>query len=463
MEVEVPLDHKKCNKCQEIIPLSGFYKRKRGGVTSACIQCERKRYKAYKKEYLKIEQKYPNVNNSNLIVKTRPELLKYWDFLKNASIKNVTIGSGNIFHWKCYKCAHSWKNSPHEINRRNYICEKCFISENSFGELNPELIPLWSLKNKETPFQAPVYDKKKFLWQCPCGNDYKSRVESVLNSKHRVCPDCLAKLGTSSGEKDLADFVLSLCDEDDVVFNGRKILSGQELDIYIPSKKIAIEYNGLYWHSEKFKEKRYHYNKWKTCQEKGVELISIWEDDWENRESAVKHMLKKKMGFLEQKERINPTVDIREIERQEKKSFTEKYSIAKIPLVSRDFGVFQDDELLAVFSLSLLNGKTTVNFGSYAEKCDMSFCSSDIMNFVKDYARKENVKEISVVIDNSFSDMKKILDRDFNTVTYLDLNFSYIVQKKRVSRSSSRKFTEEEKSNLLKIYDCGTTKYSYFL
>lgn len=461
--MEVPLEHRKCSTCQKVLPFSDFYKRKRGGFYSECRTCQKERHRTYGKNYRKNRPKAPKVNNSSLIVNANPELLKYWDFSRNKSIKEVTTGSSVDVYWKCYKCAHSWKSSPVIVSSRNYICEQCFKAENSFGESNPELIPLWSLKNKETPFQVPVYSARVPLWQCPCGNEYKSRVEKVLASRYRVCPDCIAKLTTSSKEKDLAEFVLSLCGEDDVVLSDRKILSGQELDIYIPSQKIALEYNGLYWHSEKFKEKQYHYSKWKTCKEKGVELISIWEDDWENKESAVKHMLKKKLGFLEKKEHLNSHFDIREISRKEKIYFDEKYSIEKIPLFSHDFGIFDGDEILAAFSLCLFNKKTDLNFTSYAEKYDMSFYSSEIMNFVKDYAQKKNIKKVSVVVDNSFCDMKKLLSEDFNVVTCLSPTFDYIVKKRRVSRKSKEFKRREKDDNPLKIYDCGTTKYSYFL
>lgn len=75
--------------------------------------------------------------------------------------------------------------------------------------------------------------------------------------------------------------------------NDKKVLNGKELDIYIPSKNLAIEYNGLYWHSDKAtlekndipnKETRMyakyrHIEKTKLCKEKNIRLIHIFEDD----------------------------------------------------------------------------------------------------------------------------------------------------------------------------------------
>ena len=60
--------------------------------------------------------------------------------------------------------------------------------------------------------------------------------------------------------------------------NNRTILGGKELDIYIPSKQIAIECNGIYWHSYDNKPIKYHINKYTECLNKGIQLITIWED-----------------------------------------------------------------------------------------------------------------------------------------------------------------------------------------
>ena len=67
------------------------------------------------------------------------------------------------------------------------------------------------------------------------------------------------------------------------ISHSRSIISPYELDIYIPNKKVAIECNGIYWHSTKnIKDKNYHYNKSKLCEEKGIRLIHIFEYEWNN-------------------------------------------------------------------------------------------------------------------------------------------------------------------------------------
>ncbi len=77
--------------------------------------------------------------------------------------------------------------------------------------------------------------------------------------------------------------------------NNRSILDGKELDIYIPSKKIAIECNGVYWHS--LKPHTYHENKYKECQSKGIQLLTIWEDWIINKPDIVKSIILSKLGL----------------------------------------------------------------------------------------------------------------------------------------------------------------------
>jgi len=93
------------------------------------------------------------------------------------------------------------------------------------------------------------------------------------------CPTCTMANVTSMGELELGKFISSNYNGK-IRFNDREILDGLELDLYLPELKLAIEYNGLYWHSVDKVGKKYHYNKYLKCKEKGVRLITIWESEW---------------------------------------------------------------------------------------------------------------------------------------------------------------------------------------
>lgn len=71
----------------------------------------------------------------------------------------------------------------------------------------------------------------------------------------------------------------------------------RQIDIYCPEHKLAIEFNGLYWHSEIHKYRRYHLEKTEACESQGVQLIHVWEDEWHNNPEVVKGLLAAKLGF----------------------------------------------------------------------------------------------------------------------------------------------------------------------
>lgn len=115
--------------------------------------------------------------------------------------------------------------------------------------------------------------------------------------------DLISKSKCSQGQKEMYDFVLSLCP--DTVLNDRTALeNGAELDIYVPSKKLGIEYNGLYWHSEAadgWKTRKHLYKK-KKCENAGINLLAIYEDEWEDpvKKELIKSMIKNRIGLNDQ-------------------------------------------------------------------------------------------------------------------------------------------------------------------
>ncbi|QJT71118.1 hypothetical protein GR11A_00081 [Vibrio phage vB_VcorM_GR11A] len=108
------------------------------------------------------------------------------------------------------------------------------------------------------------------------------------------CRKCKTGYTISQAEKDLLSFIRKHFPTAE--HSNRTILNGKELDIYIPEKKIAIELNGTYWHSSRFKDNDYHWRKTKQCADQGIRLIHIWDTDWNIRRSTVKRTLKHILG-----------------------------------------------------------------------------------------------------------------------------------------------------------------------
>lgn len=96
--------------------------------------------------------------------------------------------------------------------------------------------------------------------------------------------------GTSILEQEMQDYIKSLYTN--IICNSRKVLTHNELDVYIPDLKLAFEFNGIYWHSTEYKDKYYHIRKTLACKEKGITLIHIFEDTWMLNKDYAKQIIK---------------------------------------------------------------------------------------------------------------------------------------------------------------------------
>ena len=169
--------------------------------------------------------------------------------------------------------------------------------------------------------------------------------------------------------KTIADYVSALIGEENVIQSDRSILQGKELDIYIPDYNLAIEFNGLYWHTEsQGKDRYYHFNKWEKCKDEGIQLITIWEDEWRNKQDIVKSMLAHKLGVSRDKRVYARKTTVRVISIQESKEFLNKYHIQGFSSGSIYIGLEDDKgELIAVSSWK--KNKDILYLDRYATSC----------------------------------------------------------------------------------------------
>lgn len=121
-----------------------------------------------------------------------------------------------------------------------------------------------------------------------CGKEFSS---ALCNGHYKeiICPVCSGK--TSRAEIELLEYVNSITNTQ-ICEHDRSAIKPQELDIYLPEFKIALEYNGMYWHSEeKGKGQYYHIDKTNKCKEVGIDLIHIFEKEWNENKEKIKNKL----------------------------------------------------------------------------------------------------------------------------------------------------------------------------
>ena len=102
----------------------------------------------------------------------------------------------------------------------------------------------------------------------------------------------------STGENDVAKFLTTLLPVEEIIIRDRSTIYPFELDVFLPKYNLAIEYCGVYWHSEqRGKGKWYHNNKWKKCNERGIRLLTIFEDEWADSRLIIEKKLKLLLGM----------------------------------------------------------------------------------------------------------------------------------------------------------------------
>lgn len=288
------------------------------------------------------------------------------------------------------------------------------------------------------------------------------------------CPKCANN--NSEQEEELVNFMLG---EGFLLFNrkNRKIISPYELDLYFPDKKIAIEYNGIRWHSEKFREdKNYHLMKTEMCEEKGVKLIHIFEDEWISKREIVKSRLRNIFGVTPNRIYARQC-DIREVSYKESKMFLDKCHIQGNCVSKYRYGLYYNNELVSIMTFGKprknLNGRQTE--GTYEM---LRFCNKlnttvvgGASKLLKCFIKNINPNEVISYSDRRWGtgDMYKRLG--FTLDHTAKPSYFYVVKGKRENRFAYRKDTlvrqygcpedmsEHEfmqSKGWYRIYDCGT-------
>lgn len=168
-----------------------------------------------------------------------------------------------------------------------------------------------------------------------------------------LCPKCNPERPNGSY---IETFIENLLKENNVeyILHDHKILEGKELDFYIPSKNIAIECNGVFWHSETFlSDKNYHQTKSILAQKKGIQILHIWEDDFNYNREIIVSMIKSKLGLLKNKIYARDC-EIQEVSSKISRNFLEKNHIQGPINSSLRYGLYHQNELVALMTLGQL-------------------------------------------------------------------------------------------------------------
>jgi hypothetical protein len=264
--------------------------------------------------------------------------------------------------------------------------------------------------------------------------------------------------------------------------NTRRVITPLELDIFIPSKNLAIELHGIYFHNIRIiTDKLYHQKKYLACKAKGIRLIQIFEDELINNSQLIYKRLDNILRISKHKIYAR-NCEIREISSFIKDKFLEKYHLQGTDKSSIRLGLFYKNRLVSVMTFGKMrpalgykqkDGYELMRFASISNFQIVGGASKLFSYFCKNYPKKE----ITTYADLNWGDgnLYNILGFKFQGITKPGYFYSY--SKKRFHRYSFRKselakklkifdptLTERQNmlnNNFLQIYNSGNAKYVY--
>ena len=212
------------------------------------------------------------------------QLAEEWHPVKNESLSPSTIspGSHTKVWWLC-KNGHEWQASPNHRTSKTRNCPYCCLNPqvlsgvNDLATKHPDLVKEWhSIKNGSlTPDKVTANSSKRVWWKCPKGHEWQTAVSHRASGSQ--CPICSGGMQSSFPEQAIFFYVKSAYPD---AINGYTDIfhnHGMELDIYVPSLSIGIEYDGITWHRGKTSQAR-ELKKYQICKSNGITLIRIRED-----------------------------------------------------------------------------------------------------------------------------------------------------------------------------------------
>lgn len=255
--------------------------------------------------------------------------------------------------------------------------------------------------------------------------------------------------GTSKKEKEVSGFIEEL--GFNIIKNDRTLIKPRELDIYIPSKNIAIEFNGLYWHSDRYLDNNYHYNKWRSCHDKGVRLISIWEDDWDNKRVIVENHIKSVLGVNNQPRIYARNTIVKNINKNDARDFLNENHIQGFVGSSVYLGLFSDTSLVAIASFTKKGNDYLLS--RYATSCSVIGGHSKLVSY---FEKNYSYNKLITFADRTFSNGDLYRQTGWVVDGEVPADYYYIVDNVRFHKFGFRKERFKKDPNL--IFETGKTE-----
>lgn len=320
---------------------------------------------------------------------------------------------------------------------------------------------------------------------CICENGHTFKRLAYLLNNNPYCPYC-NKRKKSLGERQIKELLLNHMDENNILTSYRDYENGieskhsySEIDLLLVNENIGIEFDGVYWHSERRgKDKNYHLNKTNLCEEKGTQLIHIFEDEWFFKPEISKSVLLSKLGKFDNRIYARKC-EVKTISSKIKNTFLDENHLQGKDSSTIKLGLFYNNELVScmTFGKRMITGKLTLELIRFCNKLNTQVVGGASKLFKYFLKNHWNGEEIISYADRRWSNGNLYNQLGFEFSHKSAPSYWYIEKGKRIHRSTFMKhklpgllkefnpeLTEWENMQMNgydRIWDCGCLVYKF--
>jgi hypothetical protein len=404
----------------------------------------------YNNEFIANKREIENGNIQNIEIIKLHYLGK--EFKQNCGDILIIEEILSIGHWKCkFKSDGTYIFSNKYDIEHGLINNPNFINTEEFPWKSKESLEKYIIKNFSQKVSLEDLSKSLKISACLVGqkiNEYKLRN--------------YIKYWENNKENEVFQYLKQVYNDEEILQNNSTILNGKEIDFYISNLKLGFEFNGNYWHSELYKERNYHQEKSLLAQEKKINLVHIWEWEWNIKQEIIKSLIKSKLGIFEKKIGARQC-QIKKLDYKTYASFCNENHLQGACAARIKLGLFYKDELIQVISFGSPRFSLQYEWEIIRECSKLGYCIIGGKEKLWKYFVK-NYHPNSVI---SYCDFSK-----FNGNSYLKLGF----KKERLNKPgfwwvddhfktiylrTPWKHQEMKERGYYKIYDAGQLVFTF--
>ena len=243
-----------------------------------------------------------------------------------------------------------------------------------------------------------------------CQKDFKLLTYQFyyrINNKVDICTNCFPiEQNASIKQIEVLNFIKENY-SGDISSDNKNIINPYEIDIFLPDLKIGFEFNGLWWHSDKFKKPEYHLEKFKCGIDNGINIYTIWEDDWIVKNEICKSFILNKIG--KSNKIMGRKCLVKEVDYKTSRTFLINNHLQGDCKSSIRIGLYYNEELISLMTFSKsrlpLGGKKKDNVYELTRFCNKNFNTviGGASKILKYFLNKYNPNELYTYSDNLIS------------------------------------------------------------